>query len=136
MFTKTLIACAVALPLALIGAAPAALAHTDVNIRLGVPFYAHQVAPHYRYYRGYGWYDPYRYPRFHGGGYYDDGDDYAAAYPARLSCGEAAERVREHGFYRVRPRDCDGHNYAFDGVRRGHWSTIFVNSFTGRVWRE
>jgi len=29
-----------------------------------------------------------------------------------------------------------GKNYAFDGVRNGHWAVIFVNSYTGEVWRE
>ena len=39
-------------------------------------------------------------------------------------------------FYHVETRDCYGKNYAFDGVRNGHWAVIFVNSYTGEVWRE
>jgi hypothetical protein len=64
MFRKTLLACAVALPIGLMGAAPAALADTDVDVHFGIPFYSYQVRPRYVYYEDYGWYDPYRYPRF------------------------------------------------------------------------
>ena len=42
----------------------AALADTDVDVHFGVPFYTYQVTPRYVYYEDYGWYDPYRYPRF------------------------------------------------------------------------
>lgn len=49
MFRKTLLACAVALPMGFMGSAPAALADTDVDIHFGVPFYTHQVGPRYRY---------------------------------------------------------------------------------------
>ena len=121
------------MPLGLIGSAPAALAHTNVDIHFGAPFYAYQASPHYRYYRGYGWYDAYRYPRFRRGYFYDDD---VAAYAGRLSCGAARRLVREHGFYHVETRDCYGRNYAFDGVRNGRWAVIFVNSYTGEVWRE
>ena len=137
MFSKSLLICAlVALPFGLIGSAPVALAHTNVDIHFGVPFYAYQVRPYYRYHRDYGWYDSYRYPRVRGGTYYDDGeDDYAAAYPGRLTCGEARRLVREHGFYHVLTLDCDGRTYAFDGLRDGHRATIFVNPYSGRMWR-
>jgi hypothetical protein len=64
MFRKTLLTLAVAVPLGLMGSAPAALADTDVDVHFGVPFYSYQVGPRYAYYDDYGWYDAYRYPRF------------------------------------------------------------------------
>jgi len=133
MLRTSLLSCAVALPLCLTGFAPAASAHTNVDIHLGVPFYPYQAGPHYRYYRGYGWYDADRYPRFRHGYYYDHD---VVTYAGRLSCGAARRLVREHGFYHVETRDCFGKNYAFDGVRNGHWAVIFVNSYTGGMWRE
>jgi len=137
MFSKLLSICAVVLPLGLIGSTPVALADTNVDIHFGVPFYSYQVRPYYRYRRDYGWYDAYRYPRFRGGAYYDDDDsDYVASYPGRLTCGEARRLVREHGFYHVLTRDCYGRIYAFDGLRNDHWATIFVNPYSGRVWRD
>ena len=63
MFRKTLLACSIALPIGLIGTMPAA-ADTDVEVHFGVPFYAYQVSPRYRYYEDYGWYDAHAYPRF------------------------------------------------------------------------
>ena len=110
------------------------MAHTNVDIHFGVPY---RVRPYYRYRRDYGWYDAYRYPRFRGGTYYDDDDsDYVAGYRGRLTCGEARRPVREHGFYHVQTRDCYGRIYAFDGLRNDQWVTIFVNPYSGRVWRD
>lgn len=77
MFRKTLLACSVVLPLGLIGTVPA-LADTDVDIHFGVPFYTYQVEPRYVYYEDYGWYDPYRYPRFRR--IHRADDDYAPVY--------------------------------------------------------
>jgi hypothetical protein len=74
MLRKTLLACSVALPLGLTGAVPA-LADTDFEVHLGIPFYTYQVSPHYRYYEDYGWYDAHAYPRFRGT-YYDYDDAY------------------------------------------------------------
>lgn len=134
MFRKTLLACAVALPLGLIGSTPAALADTDVDIHFGVPFYSYQVGPRYRYYEDYGWYDANRYPRFRGG-YADDDEGYVAVRPNRLSCGEARRIVRANGFRNVSARDCDGRTYSFIGIRNGRSFVIYVNSRNGRMWR-
>jgi len=64
--------------LGLIGAR-SALARSHVEVHLGIPFYAYQVSPRYRYYEDYGWYDAYAYPRFyrthHVYHVYDDDDD-------------------------------------------------------------
>lgn len=123
----SLLACVIALPLALFAAAPTAYAGTHVGVYFGVPFYSYQVAPHYRYYRDYGWYDAYRYPRFRGA-YYGDGG------PWQMSCHEARLRVLDHGFRHVEVRDCSGRNYTFSGFRDGYFAIIHVNSRTGRVW--
>lgn len=136
MFRKTLLACSIALPLGLIGSAPAALADTDVDIHFGVPFYTYQVSPRYRYYDDYGWYDAYRYPRFRGGYVDDDAEDgYVAVRPGRLSCGEARRIVRANGFRGVSVRECDGRTYSFVGFRNGRSYIIYVNSRNGRMWR-
>ena len=75
MLRKTLLVCSVALPLGLIGAG-SALAHSDVEVHFGIPFYSYQVSPRYRYYEDYGWYDAYAYPRVHRiHRVYDDADD-------------------------------------------------------------
>lgn len=131
MFRTSFLACAVALPLGLIGWAAAASAHTNLDIKVGVP---HYYGHHRGYDRGYGWHDGYRYPRFRYG--YYGGDGYVAAYHDRLSCGAARRIVREHGFYHVLPRDCYGKDYAFDAVRNGYRMMVFVNSYTGEVWKE
>jgi hypothetical protein len=78
MLRKTLLAGCIALPLGLLGTAPA-LADTDFEVHYGVPFYSYQVEPSYVYYDDYGWYDPDAYPDFRAGYYdgdaYDDSDD-------------------------------------------------------------
>jgi len=142
MFRKPLLACAVALPLGLLGAAPASFADTDVDVRLGVPFYTYQVSPRYRYYEDYGWYDAEPYPNFRGTYAYDDDDaydddednSYVVVHPARISCGEAAAIVRANGFHRVRARDCDSSTYVFRARRDGDSYVIYVNSRNGRMW--
>lgn len=141
MFRKTLLACAVGLPLGLMSGAPAALADTDVDIQFGIPFYTYQVSPRYRYYEDHGWYDAYSYPRFRGadyddddGAYYDD-DDYVAVRSGRLSCREARSMVRANGYRNVSVRDCDGGTYVFHAKRNGRTFLVYVNSRNGRMWR-
>jgi hypothetical protein len=75
MFRKILLACSIAFPLGLIGTMPAS-ADTDFEVHFGVPFYAYQVSPRYRYYEDYGWYDAYAYPRFRRSYHVYDDDDY------------------------------------------------------------
>lgn len=136
MFRKTLLVCSVVLPLGLTGTAPA-LADTDFDVHFGVPFYTYQVGPGYRYYDDYGWYDADRYDYGDFRRDYDD-EDYddvdVVVRPGRLSCGEAAQIVRESGFSRVRARDCDGGTYTFRAKRDGDSYIIYVNSRNGRMW--
>lgn len=129
MFKKTLLVCAVALPLGTIGGTQSATAG-DVDIHLGAPSYGYQVSPRYRHYEGYRRYDAQRYPR-----YRDSYDDYDDGYSRQLSCREARRRVRSHGFHDIETRECAGRNYTFSGFRNGHYAIIHVNSRTGRVWR-
>lgn len=112
-----LAAAALVIPLALAGAsvtsAPAQ-AKTSVKVYLGVPYYAYQVGPDYRFRPGYGWY---RYG--HG----------------RLSCGEARRLVARKGYRNVVARDCVGRTYVFRGTRGGQHFQLLVNARTGAVWR-
>jgi hypothetical protein len=141
MLRKILLAGSVAIPLGLLGAAPA-LADTDFEVHFGVPFYSYQVDPSYVYYDDYGWHDADAYPDFRVGYYdddrdnYDDNDDndYVVVAPSRLSCGEARRIVRAHGYHNVDVDDCDGGTYTFTGVRDGEVFTIYVNSRNGRMW--
>jgi len=104
MFRKTLLACGIALPLGLIGMAPAMA--DDIDIYLG------------------------------NGGYGDYGDGRLSYRDSRLSCNEAAQIVRDSGYNRVRPRECDGRVYTFRGRHNGNSYVIYVNSRNGRMWRE
>lgn len=131
MFKKTLLVCAVALPLGMIGGTQSATAD-DVDIYLGAPSYGYQVRPRYRHYEGYRRYDAHRHPRYRGSYHdYDDDDDYSR----QLSCREARRLVRSHGFHDIETRECAGRNYNIRGFRSGHYAIVHVNSRTGRVWR-
>ena len=113
MFRNTLLACGIALPLGLIGMAPAMAG--DVEIYLGDG----QL--------GYG----------DGNGYGDGYGDRQVSYGGgRLSCGEAAQMVREAGYSKVRARQCDGRVYMFRGRHNGDSYKIYVNSRNGRMWVE
>ena len=75
---------------------------------------------------GYGYYRPligyYHAPRYYRPQWHD----------SRISCGEAREIVREHGFRNVRTRSCGRTISSFIGVKRGdHW-LVKVNTGNGR----
>lgn len=113
--------------LAAAGVALAAMAFTavpaeaKVNVYVGVPYYAYPVAPHWRYYYGRGWYDPYRYNYIQ---------------PGRLSCGQARQAVKSSGYYNIATLDCGGKIYNFTGYRNGKLRYVSVNAFTGAVWQN
>lgn len=75
----------------------------------------------YWLYDGYGDYDG-------GYGIYDDYDDYD-----RVSCREGASILRERGFYRVRPIDCEGRTFTYLVRRHGDSFRVLVSSRTGRI---
>src|SRR5688500_6024831 len=114
MFKKMLLACAVVLPLGMMGGIPSAMAD-DVDIYLGVPSYGYgyQARPRYRHYDGYRRYGGHRRARYRGSYHDYDDDDYG--YSRKLSCREARRRVRSHGFHDIVTRECAGRNYTFSG---------------------
>lgn len=107
MFRRTLLACSIALPLGLIGMAPAMADDIDIYLGDGQLSY--------------------------GDGY---GDRQVSYSYGRLSCGEAAQMVREAGYSKVRARQCDGRVYMFRGRHNGDSYKIYVNSRNGRMWVE
>ena len=114
---KLFLASAFAAALAM-GLPMAAQADTKVSVYLGLPHYGYQVGPDYRFRDGYGWYRPV--------GVYNRG---------RLSCGEARSKVRRSGFRNVDTIECRGRTYTFEATRRGRDVTVYVNSWTGAIWR-
>jgi len=110
---NALCAAALAVPMMMSGATQS-MADTDVDVRfgIGVPGYGYSHSPHY-------------------GGDYDFHRPYR-----RLSCWQAKQLVRDHGFHRVRKIECNGRVYTFEAVRRGRIVLVNVNSRTGAVWRS
>lgn len=100
-------------------------AEAKAYIYMGVPYYGYQVAPHWRYYGGRGWYDPYKYnyvqPGYGGG---------------KMSCGQARQAVKANGYYNVVTLDCAGKIYNFNAVRNGKPHNVSVNAWTGAVWKN
>lgn len=96
-------------------------AEAKVYVYGGVPYYGYPVAPHWRYYNGRGWYDPYRY-------------DYIQ--PGKMSCGQARQAVKSYGYYNVVTLDCNGKIYNFSAWRKGKQHYVQVNAWTGAVWKN
>jgi hypothetical protein len=51
----------------------------------------------------------------------------------RIGCGEGRAIVREHGFYRVRPVECDGRTYTYIGRRHGETFQVLLSARSGRI---
>ena len=114
---KLLMALVVAAPVAFgLGGVNAAEAKTTVNIYLGVPHYSYQVGPDYVFRKGHGWYLPGRHFN-------------------RLSCGEARQIIRGHGYRDIVARNCSGGTYVFRAVRNNRLAIVYVSARTGAVWR-
>lgn len=123
MLKKLIVACSIALG-ALGSVATVVPAEAGVRVYMGVPFHPYQVGPGWRYYDGYGWYDYGRY-----------GDFRPYAQP-QMSCGQARRMVDRNGYYNVDPVDCVGRTYSFRANNyKGKRVTVYVNSFTGAMWR-
>ena len=73
-------------------------AEARVYVYGGVPYYGYAMQPHYRYYYGRGWYDPYAY-------------NYVQ--PAWMTCGQARQAVKASGYHNVVTLDCAGRIYNF-----------------------
>lgn len=99
-------------------------AEAKVYLYMGVPYYGYQVAPHWRYYGGRGWYDPYQY------NYVQPG------YVGKMSCGQARQAVKANGYYNITVNDCAGKIYNFNAWRKGKPHNVSVNSRTGAVWKN
>lgn len=122
MFRKLALAAGIAC-LAFGGVAAPTPAHADVRVYFGVPFHPYRVGPGWRYYDGYGWYDYGRYGAFR-------------PYRAKLTCGQARRLVDRRGYNNVDARDCSGRTYSFRATnRKGKRVTVYVNSYTGDMWR-
>lgn len=101
MFTKVLVAAA-ALTAAVVTTVPA---QADTNISVGFGW-------------GGGFHDPDYYPGYYpiyGGGY------------GGVSCGEAKQIVKSHGFYKVYATDCGGKYMHFKGKKKGNMYSIKVH---------
>jgi hypothetical protein len=96
-------------------------AEARVVIYGGVPYHSYAVAPHWRYYYGRGWYDPYQY-------------NYVQ--PSKMSCGQARQAVKASGYYNVVTLDCSGKVYNFSALRKGKQRYVSVNARTGAVWQN
>jgi hypothetical protein len=67
--------------------------------------------------------------------YGDDFDeDYSYRRRGRLKCWEARQILRDRGFYRIVPLDCERRIYTFRARRRGNTHIVKVNSRNGNMW--
>jgi hypothetical protein len=91
--------------------------HSYLGCGYGYPYYARR---HY-YYSGYPYYDDY------------DDDYYVKPVKRRISCSHAAEILRDHGYRKIKARDCGGRTYTFRAHKKGHIYLVSVSSRTGRI---
>ena len=126
MFRRLLLAAAITIGTlgAMGGFAVTEPAQADVRVYLGVPFHPYRVGPGWRYYAGYGWYDYQRYGEFR------------PIYNDRLTCREARRLLDRRGYDDIDTRDCSGRTYSFRATnRKGKRVTLYMNSYTGEIWR-
>ena len=64
---------------------------------------------------------------------FDDDDDGYGNSRARISCNRGTAVVRNAGYDRVRPRDCNGEAYSYSGRKNGTNFLIGVNSKGGKI---
>lgn len=114
-----LFALALATPLALSMSPGSAQADTDVKFKIyfGQPHYTYKVGPDYVYRKGYGWHKRHVVIR------------------NKLSCSQARNIVRNHGYRVIATRDCSGATYVFRAGSKGRNYLVYVNARTGGLWR-
>jgi hypothetical protein len=74
--------------------------------------------------------------RFYLGGYWYPQPywlGYGLRVNSRISCGEGRSILRDRGFYRVRPIECQGRTYTYFGFRHGDTFKVLLNARTGRI---
>ena len=74
--------------------------------------------------------------RFYFGGYWYPQPywlGYGLRVNPRISCGEGRLILRDRGFNRVRPIECQGRTYTYFGRRHGDSFTVLLNARTGRI---
>jgi opacity protein-like surface antigen len=121
MMKRMLLAAAGLATLATMAITAAPPAEAKVYVYGGVPYYGYAVAPHWRYYHGRGWYDPYA---------------YSYVQPMKMTCGQARQAVKASGYYNVVTLDCSGRIYNFSALRKGKQRYVSVNARTGAVWQN
>ncbi len=114
-----LFALALSAPLALSLAPAPAQADTDIKFKIyfGEPYYTYRPGRDYIYRKGYGWHRNRVVAR------------------NKLSCSQARNIVRNHGYRVVATRDCSGTTYTFRTTSNGRAHIVYVNARTGGLWR-
>jgi len=139
MFKKTLIA-SMAILIAAFTFAPVETSEAKTRVHIGVGIGGYGYGPYYDPYYGYGPFYGHRYGPYYGGyygGYYPGPRYYVPRRHyrgRRISCKRAKRIVRNHGYRRVRARDCSGRNYKFYGRKRGRNYEIRMKSRNGRIY--
>jgi len=132
MLKKTIIT-SFAIMIAFFAFQPVENAEAKTRVHIGVGVGGYGYGPYYGPGYGYGGYGPY-----YGPGYYAPRPYYYAPRRAyrgrRISCQRAKRIVRNHGYHRVRARDCRGKQYSFTGRKRGRNYVIKMRSRTGRIY--
>lgn len=113
MFSKLVLAAAVALPLGMLGLSGAALA--DYTTHYYIPVMPIPSAK-----------KPAPAPMVHHA---------AMVHRGAMSCAAAGRTVRADGYRNVKARDCDDRNYVFHATRHGRPVVLHVNPRNGHVWR-
>jgi hypothetical protein len=108
---KTLTAGGMALLAALVINPNSSQAGTDLDVTSGAAAYPVHYYPDYRVYPGYPYYYDYEY----------------------ISCAEARQVVRAHGFNRVKVLRCGGEIYKYQALRRYRPWIIRVSARSGRI---
>lgn len=113
----------------------AAMAKTKIHVGIGAgsDYCFHRpYSAACRFGHGYGYgYDYYQPPI----GYYYAPRYLPPPYSYRISCGQAKEIVRDHGYRNVRTRDCGGRINSFIGRKSGHLWLVRVDTRSGRISR-
>lgn len=140
----TIAATVLAATLAFMPAAATAKTKIHIGIGAGSDYCFHRpYSSACRFGHGYGYGYNYGYGYGYGYGYYHPPIGYYAPHyyqpprhVYRISCGQAKEIVRDHGYRNVRTRDCGGRINSFIGRKSGHLWLVRVDTRSGRISRS